>query len=87
MHYIASLKSNPRDANVFCDLGYSYLLQGKYRESEEALKQAIRVSPQHPKALNNLGMVYAAQGDVNAARLLPSARRAPKRTPRRSSPA
>ncbi len=70
-HYLEALKHPTSDtrlaADLRSDLGYSYLLQGRYAESEQALRDALRFDPKHAKALNNLGLLYARQNDYDRA--------------------
>ena len=60
--YQTALKKNPKNAELLCDLGYSYYLQGKWKESEANLKKAIEVRRDLLRAHNNLGLVYAHTG-------------------------
>lgn len=66
-HYAAALESRPEDPEVLNDLGYSYLLQGRYPESERTLRDALAFAPSDERALTNLGMLYGTIGDVDRA--------------------
>lgn len=56
-HFEAALKASPGDAEIFCDRGYSFCLQGKNVEAEAALRQAIVRKPDLARAHNNLGLL------------------------------
>ena len=62
-HYLAAVNAEPHNSNLLSDLGYSYLLQGRYADSERFLQQALQQAPAHPQAINNLGLLYARQGN------------------------
>lgn len=62
-HYLTALRINDTEPNLLSDLGYSYLLQQRYAESEKFLKRAVEIQPAHSKALNNLGLLYGKMGD------------------------
>lgn len=66
-HYLLALRNNSNDADLLSDMGYSYFLQGRYRESENALQQALRRQPENSRALNNLGLLYGSAGDYESA--------------------
>ena len=66
-HYLGALKSNQSNPDLLSDLGYSYFLQGRYRESEQSLRQALAAQPSHLRALNNLGLLYGTKGDYDQA--------------------
>ena len=64
-HYHRALRADPNDPDLLSDIGYSYLLQERYQESEDFLREAVRQSPRHRRAWSNLGLLYAVQGDYN----------------------
>ena len=66
-HYRAALRRTPANADLLSDLGYSYLLQGKLRECEGVLQQALGIRPDHQRALNNLGLLCIARCDADGA--------------------
>ncbi len=66
-HYRQALRIRPRDANLLCDIGYSYLLQDRYAEASRYLNHAIEVSPQHESAHMNLALLDLRQGNRQAA--------------------
>lgn len=66
-HYSAALEVRPDDPDVLNDLGYCYLLQGRYPESERTLREVVAVAPTHERALTNLGMLYGKIGDPDRA--------------------
>jgi hypothetical protein len=62
-HYLTALRVSPDNADVLSDLGYSYLLQKRFPDSERTLSRALQMRPNHERALNNLGLLYGRQGD------------------------
>lgn len=66
-HYRAAMRNSAPDANLLSDVGYSLLLQKRYRDSEAALNAALNSDPQHEQAIRNLGRLYSEQGDYDAA--------------------
>jgi Tfp pilus assembly protein PilF len=56
-YYQKALAASPGDPEVFCDKGYSLYLQRKLPDAEAALRQAIALKPDFPRAHNNLGLV------------------------------
>ena len=57
--YQKALEASPGNADVFCDMGYSFYLQRKWEDAQRNLKQALAIDPKHPRAHNNLALVYA----------------------------
>ena len=66
-HYRQALRIRPRDANLLCDIGYSYLLQNRYSEASRYLNHAIEINPQHESAQMNLALLDLKQGNRKAA--------------------
>lgn len=66
-HYRQALRSRPRDADLLCDIGYSYLLQNRYSEASSYLSQAIQINPNHENAYTNLALLDLRQGNREAA--------------------
>lgn len=62
-----TLKLKPGDPELFCDIGYSLYCQGRYREAEVNLRQAIAIAPDHSRAHNHLGLVLAQRGQCEEA--------------------
>jgi Flp pilus assembly protein TadD len=62
VHYNKALKLSPKDPKVWNDSGYSYYLQGKWEESERALRTAARFAPDDNRIKTNLGLTLAAAG-------------------------
>ena len=67
-HYKQALSGDAANPSLLNDLGYSYLLQSRYHESEQYLNQAIQISPQHERAHLNLALLSLRRGNANAAR-------------------
>ncbi|MGC1274065.1 MAG: tetratricopeptide repeat protein [Planctomycetaceae bacterium] len=82
--YLAALDAGPDDPDVLNDLGYSYLLQQRYAECEQALRQATRLDPSHARALSNLSLLYSTIGDRQRATAV--LRSTPSRTRPRATP-
>ncbi len=57
--YRKALEIDPDNAEVHCDLGYSYYLQQRWEEAEKSLKRAIEIDPDHSRTHNNLGLLLA----------------------------
>jgi Tfp pilus assembly protein PilF len=66
-HYRQALRIRPRDANLLCDIGYSYLLQNRYSEASRYLNHAVEINPQHENAQMNLALLDLKQGNRAAA--------------------
>lgn len=64
-HYLAALRGDAKNPDLLSDLGYSYFLQGRHEECQRYLLTATRLDPSHSKALHNLSLVYASQGDYD----------------------
>jgi tetratricopeptide (TPR) repeat protein len=54
-------KSHPRDADLFCDWGYSYYLRNNWREAEAKLRRALELDKKHARARCNLGLVLGQE--------------------------
>lgn len=57
----------PKLADLYSDMGYSFLLQERFANSEDALKKALHFDPAHRMAANNYGALYARTGDRDRA--------------------
>jgi Flp pilus assembly protein TadD len=64
-YYLTALRHDGRNADLLGDVGYSYLLQGRRQESERYLLAATQIDPTHSKALHNLSLLYAMNGDYD----------------------
>ena len=47
--------------------GFKYLMQSKFKQAEQAFKEAIKLNPDYEGIHTNLGTVYAAQGKLENA--------------------
>jgi Tfp pilus assembly protein PilF len=54
-------QSHPRDADLFCDWGYSYYLRNNWKEAEVKLRRALEIDRRHARARCNLGLVLGQQ--------------------------
>lgn len=59
--YETLLKSQPKDADLLNDLGYSYYCQGDWANAEACLAKAVQQDPNHKRAWVNLGLARAQQ--------------------------
>ncbi len=66
-HYMTLRRQDPREPNILASLGWSYLLQGRYEESDRILREALQYDGNNKLALNNLGMLYGTCGDYDGA--------------------
>lgn len=66
-HYKQALRVRPRDANLLCDIGYSYVLQNRFDEAARYLNQAIEINSQHESAHMNLALLDLKRGNRAAA--------------------
>jgi tetratricopeptide (TPR) repeat protein len=67
VHHQKALKASPRDPKVWNDAGYSYYLQGRWPDSEKALRTAIKLEPDNERIRINLGLTLAAAGKTDEA--------------------
>ena len=61
------LKSSPDDLQALSFLGVVLDSRHLYREAEEAYLKAVKLAPNSPSLLNNLGNHYLARGDAESA--------------------
>ncbi len=66
-HYISDY---PMDIQAFHLLGNACFRLQQYREATRAYRHVLRLEPNDQRALENLGVIYADQGDFNRALLL-----------------
>jgi cytochrome c-type biogenesis protein CcmH/NrfG len=64
----AFVKSNPKNADGFNLLGYSYRNLKKYDESFVAYRQALTLDPKHRGAHEYIGIAYVQTGQLDKAR-------------------
>jgi Flp pilus assembly protein TadD len=65
--YLEAIQIEPRNAELFNDLGYSFYLDGQLAKAESALAKATQLDPQSARFRNNLGMVIGRQGRMQEA--------------------
>ncbi len=61
---------NPEHAVALTDIGFAKLQKQQYDQAKEYFEQALKIDPDNPYALINLGVVYEHEGDRNQARTL-----------------
>jgi Flp pilus assembly protein TadD len=67
VHYQQALKFCPKDPKIWNDIGYSYYLQGRWPDSEKALRTAAKFAPDDERIRINLGLTLAAAGKTSEA--------------------
>jgi tetratricopeptide (TPR) repeat protein len=61
------LAAHPGDAAIFADMGYTLYLEGRWSEAEMILRQSLALNPDDIRGHNNLGLVLAHLGKMDAA--------------------
>ncbi len=61
-HYLAALQSDRENPDLINHLGYSYLLQRRYGEAEQAFRQVLSITDRHESAIANLALLYTTVG-------------------------
>ena len=59
--YKLAIEAEPKNPDVFSDLGYYYYKRENVGDADRMLRKALEIDPKHAKALTNLGMVLAAE--------------------------
>lgn len=67
LHYKQALASNPNDANLLNDLGYSYILQHRFQDAANFLNRATQIAPQNKQPKVNLALLALKKGDRSEA--------------------
>lgn len=57
-----ALELRPGNADLYCDLGYSFYCQQQWAQAERNFRLALQASPAHERAHHHLGLTLAAQG-------------------------
>ncbi len=55
-------KPNPQHATALADMGFAKLQKGEYDKAKAYFNQALKINPDNPYALINLGVVYEHEG-------------------------
>ncbi len=58
----AAIALAPNRDDLYNNLGYNLLRQGRHQEARQALERALKLNPDSQAARNNLGLVLAATG-------------------------
>jgi len=66
--YEQAVAIDSTNADVYVDLGACYHAQGDFDDAFKSLKHALRIKPNHPIALFNLGIVELSRADTTAAK-------------------
>lgn len=56
-----AVQAHAKDAELWNDLGYFHYEHGRWADAERALRQALAVEPNYPKAWMNLGLALGQQ--------------------------
>jgi cytochrome c-type biogenesis protein CcmH/NrfG len=85
--YREAIRLQPKNADAHRNLGVAYLSQGKLSESVDAMRESVRLAPNHPRWINELAwMLVDPEGDSklrNPKEALPLARKAVQLTGRK----
>jgi tetratricopeptide (TPR) repeat protein len=68
VHYERALRLDPAAAYALNNLCYGWLLEGAADRAAQACEGALRIAPGLTAAHNNLGLLHAAAGELDAAR-------------------
>ena len=60
-------KPNPEHATALADLGFAKLQNGEFAKAKGYFQQALKINPDNPYALINLGIVYEHEGNSDQA--------------------
>ncbi|CAM3861709.1 photosystem I assembly protein Ycf3 [Vibrio aerogenes CECT 7868] len=59
-----ALKIKPDSMMLLLNIGYSYYMSGDLEEAKRSTLAALDHAPNNPKAINNLALIYLAQGST-----------------------
>jgi len=62
-------QTNPEHATALADIGFAKLEKKEYDQARQYFQQALKINPDNPYALVNLGVVCERQGDTKGARI------------------
>jgi tetratricopeptide (TPR) repeat protein len=57
-----ALELRPANADLYCDLGYSFYCRQQWGQAERNFRLALDAAPDHQRAHHHLGLTLAAQG-------------------------
>jgi len=60
--FTEAIRLEPRNPDLFNDMGYCLFLQGKLDKAEASIRKSVGLQPSNPRYRNNLGIVYGHQG-------------------------
>jgi len=66
-HFLASLRIEPNNLNVWSNLAETYFKQKKLHEAEAEYRRILLISPNHVESLIGLGEAYVAMGEEGEA--------------------
>lgn len=67
MHFLTAKQLAPNDVDLLNDLGYFYMSQQRYADSERLLREALNLNSKHQQAQLNMATLYARQGQADRA--------------------
>lgn len=65
--FLRCLALAPVDAQLRCDAGYFYYLQGRWEQADQHLREALQIDPNLAAAHMNLGLLHARLGRTDEA--------------------
>lgn len=65
--FTAAHKCDPKNADILCDRGYAFYLQRRWADAESSFREALALNANHARSHNNLGLVFARQGEGDRA--------------------
>ncbi len=66
-YYKIAMQKNPKNPNVYFNLGKLYYRKKKYRKSLKYFKKCVKIEPENKSALNNIGVIYVIFGKYGKA--------------------
>jgi tetratricopeptide (TPR) repeat protein len=63
--YNQALRTQPRNAAIFNNLGVIYIQIGNYSKARDSLERALQLKPKYVDPYYNLACLYALRGNVN----------------------
>ena len=63
-------KPNPAHATALADIGFAKLQRREYAKAKGYFDQALKINPDNPYALINLGIIYEHEKDIEQAKMM-----------------
>ena len=68
VHFTEALRTNPDDAEVHYNMGFSLASQRRFQEAIGHFAKACQIEPENVRAHFSLGLAYVEAGNQTAAR-------------------